>query len=87
MRFVDGRLILKQVERVSGRRDLRGRPRTQWSKAAAYIPILTALGRAHSFLEVVYMQALLDINQPGAYLLMSVGEVLLCGAILLKWDL
>lgn len=48
---------------------------------------LTTLGRAHSFLEVVYMQALLDINQPGAYLLMSVGGVLLCGAILLKWDL
>ena len=34
---------------------------------------LTALGRAHSFLEVVYMQALLDVNQSGAYLLMSVG--------------
>ncbi|EKS48604.1 hypothetical protein LRHMDP2_2737 [Lacticaseibacillus rhamnosus LRHMDP2] len=44
MRFVDGRLILEQVEQVSGRRSLRGRPRTQWSKAAAYTPIPNRAG-------------------------------------------
>ena len=67
MSFVDGRLILEQVEQVSGRRSLRGRPRTQWSKAAAYTPIPNRAGsRSHK--KTVHNKLLVKDGFPRCHL-------------------